>query len=424
MAEPIRLTRRELYDLIWSKPMRDVAEDLGISDVGLGKVCDRHRVPKPERGYWVKVSNGAKPKRAVFVEIDDGRLNRVEIRGALSQIPQPARQVLEDARRERKARTVDSRPKVMVQPSAPVTDVHKAISRTAQRLRKAKPNSMGGVRAEGDGLCGVQVGEQQIERAIAFLDSLARKLEAKGMPIEPIGTGMKVVRDKDDAVFTLIERTRREKHVPTEMELVAEERRQKKLQQAYRSPLTSWDLAPKNRSYPEFDISYSGELVLQVEGYADQMRWAWGDGKTQTVEAMLDNIVVGIEALLAARKARREEREERERQWQEMRRRRELARKRLEREAKRVGHIRRFMRVSEEARKLRTWLDQAELEIMSSNDVELESMLAWARQRLLGLEKQNSLAGIKQTIHGQRLFPEEDELHDPLGDPPGEPRYW
>lgn len=50
MTAPIIFTRRELYDLVWSKPMRDLAAELGISDVGLAKVCDRHRVPKPERG--------------------------------------------------------------------------------------------------------------------------------------------------------------------------------------------------------------------------------------------------------------------------------------------------------------------------------------------------------------------------------------
>ena len=33
------LTRCELYDLVWSKPLREVASDLGISDVGLAKVC-------------------------------------------------------------------------------------------------------------------------------------------------------------------------------------------------------------------------------------------------------------------------------------------------------------------------------------------------------------------------------------------------
>jgi hypothetical protein len=52
------LTRRAMYDLVWSRPMTTVAEDLGISDIGLKKICDKHRVPTPPRGYWAKRDAG------------------------------------------------------------------------------------------------------------------------------------------------------------------------------------------------------------------------------------------------------------------------------------------------------------------------------------------------------------------------------
>src|SRR5215475_2277319 len=41
------LTRRAMYDLVWSRPMTKVAEDLGISDVGLKTICDKHRGRTP-----------------------------------------------------------------------------------------------------------------------------------------------------------------------------------------------------------------------------------------------------------------------------------------------------------------------------------------------------------------------------------------
>jgi hypothetical protein len=53
MAETI-LTRRVLCELVWSKPMTKAAEELGLPDVGLKKVCTKHRVPPPLRGYWEK----------------------------------------------------------------------------------------------------------------------------------------------------------------------------------------------------------------------------------------------------------------------------------------------------------------------------------------------------------------------------------
>lgn len=37
--EKITLTRKALYDLVWSKPTKDVAHDLQMSDVALAKWC-------------------------------------------------------------------------------------------------------------------------------------------------------------------------------------------------------------------------------------------------------------------------------------------------------------------------------------------------------------------------------------------------
>ena len=52
------LSRQDLYDAVWAKPMREVSRDLGVSDVGLAKLCRRHAIPTPERGYWSKLRHG------------------------------------------------------------------------------------------------------------------------------------------------------------------------------------------------------------------------------------------------------------------------------------------------------------------------------------------------------------------------------
>lgn len=43
MAE--RLSRKELYDLIWSQPTKTLASRFGISDVALKKTCERAEIP-------------------------------------------------------------------------------------------------------------------------------------------------------------------------------------------------------------------------------------------------------------------------------------------------------------------------------------------------------------------------------------------
>jgi hypothetical protein len=52
------ISREALYKLVWSKPCRAVAKELGISDVAVGKICHKLEVPKPERGFWAKKAYG------------------------------------------------------------------------------------------------------------------------------------------------------------------------------------------------------------------------------------------------------------------------------------------------------------------------------------------------------------------------------
>lgn len=65
----LALTREELYDLVWAKPMTEIAKDHGISDRGMAKLCARKQIPVPPRGYWAKKlanKNVAKPPLPAF----------------------------------------------------------------------------------------------------------------------------------------------------------------------------------------------------------------------------------------------------------------------------------------------------------------------------------------------------------------------
>jgi hypothetical protein len=53
-----RVTREELYEMVWQRPMIRLAEEFGITGNGLAKVCDRLDVPYPPRGYWAKKEAG------------------------------------------------------------------------------------------------------------------------------------------------------------------------------------------------------------------------------------------------------------------------------------------------------------------------------------------------------------------------------
>lgn len=74
-----KFTRQALYDLLWSKPKTVVAAELGLSDVGLGKICREANIPIPPRGYWARITAGQKPARIPFPVRGLGQTDEVMI---------------------------------------------------------------------------------------------------------------------------------------------------------------------------------------------------------------------------------------------------------------------------------------------------------------------------------------------------------
>lgn len=61
--EGLVFTRRQLYERVWSTPMSRLGPELGLSDVGLRKLCERLDIPTPPVGYWAKRQHGKSPRR-------------------------------------------------------------------------------------------------------------------------------------------------------------------------------------------------------------------------------------------------------------------------------------------------------------------------------------------------------------------------
>jgi hypothetical protein len=55
-----RFTRQELLDLLWTKPLRTLAPEIGVSDPALKKAAVRAGLPIPPLGHWIKLAHGKK----------------------------------------------------------------------------------------------------------------------------------------------------------------------------------------------------------------------------------------------------------------------------------------------------------------------------------------------------------------------------
>ncbi|KUM26982.1 hypothetical protein AU467_18620 [Mesorhizobium loti] len=60
------MTRAELYDLVWSKPMTEIARQYGIRDQHVAQACDAYDIARPRAGHWQRVEHGKSVETAAL----------------------------------------------------------------------------------------------------------------------------------------------------------------------------------------------------------------------------------------------------------------------------------------------------------------------------------------------------------------------
>ena len=69
---------------------------------------------------------------------------------------------------------------------------------------------------------------------------------------------------------------------------------------------------------------------------------------------------------------------------------------------------------------MRDWISIQESRAATDIDPDLNRMIGWARDRLVALESFLDQIKLADELRARKLFPEVDELDDPLGEPPPE----
>lgn len=169
------LSRRELYDLVWSKPLHFLAIDFGIADGRLARLCASHSIPLPPRGYWRLKTRPAPPPL---------RRTRRK-RGPIVIEPRPVKPQEDLPDPGRKARVADP-PGYIAAAKA-----HRWIRASVRSLRQHTQIPETAL-ACGEGLCGVECRKVDTYRAVRLLDGLARALEGRGLELQGAGDRMKV----------------------------------------------------------------------------------------------------------------------------------------------------------------------------------------------------------------------------------------
>lgn len=273
MEPPVSLTRPQLYELVWSKPMTTIAAEFGVSSVAFAKYCTKLDVPRPPRGYWQQLACGQHPEREPLPRAGENIPTSIQlikhekvVRAPLPAVPVPVVIVSND----------------LLKP-------HPVVRRLKQELREMTRYGLGLRAIRGLGHAVLKVGKDTEERAFRILDALFKAMVERGHGIrfgERHAGGreyaLEAVIGGRNVEFWLVERLNQTDHVETAKETEHKTR-------------YSWSHAPR------FDQTPSGELTLEAKApWSAGIRHRWRDRDKQPIDERLGEVVLGLEAAAEA----------------------------------------------------------------------------------------------------------------------------
>ncbi len=358
-----RLSREELYALVWAEPMTKVAARFHLSDVGLKKICRKHWIPVPGRGYWQMLQAGQRVKQPPLPRTGQAPMIDITVRPRVpandESLPQS---VVQQAQTE-------ENPENRIVVAERLERPHEVTQNTRRALNAGRLDDYRMLKCHDPGAFYVRVRRPTIGRVLRIIDALVKACVTRGFLIKA-GTPQdrsqaKLIVNGETLGLSIEERLRRQAH-----ELTARERAELER--------SRWSSAPK------YDYVPTGELTLKLDGgYGSGLRSNWSDGRHQRLEDCLNQVIVSLVQMAAWLTAERLKREERERRFQAEQDRRAALRHRVEQERQAVTKLEKDAQAWQRARTIRAYVDAVEAKARASgtpND-EQANWTVWARQQ-------------------------------------------
>lgn len=311
---PLTLTREELYELVWSKPLVELAQDFGLSDVAVAKRCRKLGVPVPGRGYWARVAAGQTPRQSRLKAREDEPMDYAAL-----TFEAPRDETPEENRPPATPEQSALRERIVGLPPLPLIDLVKAsaaIRRTAVELKRKWRAEIVWNRGEKSGpLVQIYVSDLVADRALRLAESLLVGAETIGWRFQRIPAPKEednryrryaqVINPEppkygcldvmgEPLTFKIDERNRQVDH-----ELTEEEKARQRRGQWIHPP--RWDYVP------------TGELRIHLL-HADStyVHHTWKDTARRKLEDHVNPILLGFFDEALKIKAKREERRQEE----------------------------------------------------------------------------------------------------------------
>jgi hypothetical protein len=370
-SEIITLTRAELYEKVWNIPMLKLAKEFGLSDVGLAKLCRRHEIPVPGRGYWARIQFGQTPGRITLPALKLTRLDTIRI---VPSDPKKMQPLVSEAG--------EVFPQIQVAADGPIT--HRIARRIEKSMAKSRADDRGVLLTKQGRIVPIKLTAGALHRANRILDALFTALEGAKAIVDwpsPYNTPLKIVSDVERLQFILTETIERKEHKPTSEELARQE--SKTWWQPHR-----WDYTPTGRL----------KFTLESCEYPG-ISQSWADGRQRRLDTCLGEILVACQTMAAAIKRERDDRARHQRDLERQRLRELEAREREEEDLRKSEVVKKAaesLELSQDIRRLVVCLGSTNKihELRYSCFGHFKQMLEWCTEYANSLDPTNRLADI------------------------------
>lgn len=288
MAEEITISRQELYDLVWSKPVVKIAKEFGISDVGVAKICKKMNIPKPGLGYWAKKEFGKRTRTKQLSEFNPGGVESYTIRKSVEPSLKPESDYIQQHRE------FEERPENKVIVKSTLRNSHPLVQEA--KLQFKEPHIDRYKRCSGGrGCLNISVGKDSVHRTLRIMDALVKALSKRGFETSQSGDYESVTSvniDGEDLHFQIYEPS---KEIPNDNS----------------NEDDSWYSSRNLYTYVP-----TGDLTLRITNiyHGDK---AVKDTKTQCIEDRLNEFILLLIKASEYEKNRRIEREIERREYEE-----------------------------------------------------------------------------------------------------------
>lgn len=364
----VAITRKELYRQLWAEATTHVARRYGLSDVGMAKLCRKHDIPRPSRGYWAKKRFGKTPPQIPLPNPDsdyeialrdpnDCQISSLQLKQEVRQ------QAVLEKQKEAKIKVADN-----------LRGSHQLVSRARQELSTADADENRLIIPPTDAALNIRVTKTNLRRALLIMDALIKALEERDMPVSP---GPEVAIQDVRLSFGINESLRTQREQPADHDLDG----------------------PYRFGHSRFHTKQApnGQLVLRIDeaahSWASGCRQSWRDGKKQRLENCLNKVIAGLVELAGRRMEHEQqmEREAEERRIEEARRQEErrLRAGKLERIKAERAQLDSLLKNADDWRRsqnLRDFIDAVRQGCLSQHgrinpDSELDQWIEWAERQ-------------------------------------------